>query len=294
MHRQASHGEPLHRRHTSGKLKDRVQTGQEVNYAGATLRGRYRRIRSVVRQTSGVSPGTREGRGLRGHLLPGVGGGRLLSRTSSSRTASVRDRRFSNFTGLPELPDNDPQSNPRGMAIRFQAPSGATTDIVAHSYNGFPTATVEELTAFLRALAASGPTTPDPKPITKFLASHPAAARFAQAPKPAPASFATESFYGVNAFRFTNRAGKQQFGRSQIHPVGQEHHLRPAEAGSRSPNYLFEELAARLKSGPARFRLVVQLAASGDPIADASLTWPRHPTADRTGDDRSAQDRGEQ
>jgi catalase len=182
--------------------------------------------------------------------------------------------RFSNFAGLPELPDNDPQSNPRGMSIRFQAPGGATTDIVAHSYNGFPTSTVEELTAFLRALAASGPTTPDPKPIAKFLESHPAAARFAQAPKPAPASFATESFYGVNAFRFTNRAGKEQFGRSQIHPVGQEHHLSAAEAASRSPNYLFEELAARLKSGSARFRLVVQVAASGDPITDASQTWP--------------------
>jgi catalase len=87
--------------------------------------------------------------------------------------------RFSNFTGLTELPDNDPQSNPRGMAIRFQAPGGPATDIVADSYNGFPTSTVEELAAFLRALAASGPTTPDPKPIAKFLEGHPAAARFA-------------------------------------------------------------------------------------------------------------------
>lgn len=78
--------------------------------------------------------------------------------------------RFSNFTGLPQLPDNDPQSNPRGMAIRLYAPGGAaTTDLVAHSYNGFPTSTVEELTAFLRALAVSGPGTPDPKPIAKFL-----------------------------------------------------------------------------------------------------------------------------
>lgn len=78
--------------------------------------------------------------------------------------------RFSNFTGLPELPDNDPQSNPRGMAIRFQASgAAATTDLVAHSYNGFPTSTVEELSEFLRTLAASGPTAPDPKPIAKFL-----------------------------------------------------------------------------------------------------------------------------
>ena len=107
-----------------------------------------------------------------------------------------------------------------------------------------------------------------------FRRSHPAAAKFAQAPKPAPASFATESFYGVNAFRFTNRAGEEQFGRSQIHPVAQERHLSAAEAASRSPNYLFEELAARLKSASARFRLVAQVASSGDPITDASQTWP--------------------
>jgi catalase len=144
--------------------------------------------------------------------------------------------RFSNFTGLPELPGNDPQSNPRGMAIRFQAPGRAWTDLVAHSYNGFPTSTVEELAAFSQGAGSQRSTTPDPEPIAKFLEGHPAAARFAQAPKPAPASFATESSYGVNAFRFTSRVGKQQFGRSQIHPVAHEHHRSAAEAASRPPN----------------------------------------------------------
>ncbi|MBV8138848.1 MAG: catalase [Deltaproteobacteria bacterium] len=104
--------------------------------------------------------------------------------------------------------------------------------------------------------------------------SHPAAAKFAQAPKPAPASFATESFYGVNAFRFTNRAGKQQFGRSQIHPVAQEHHLRAAEAASRSPNYLFEELAARLKNASAPIPPGRPVGGQRDQITDATQTWP--------------------
>jgi catalase len=65
------------------------------------------------------------------------------------------------------------------------------------------------------------------------------------------------------------------FGVHKSIPVAQEHHLRAAKAASRSPNYLFEELAERLKSGGARFRLVVQVAASGDPIGDARQTCPK-------------------
>ena len=65
--------------------------------------------------------------------------------------------RFSNFPGVPTLPDGDPNSSPRGLAIKFRLPGGATTDIVAHSYNGFPVSTGEEFLAFAQALAASGP-----------------------------------------------------------------------------------------------------------------------------------------
>src|SRR4029077_14206189 len=32
--------------------------------------------------------------------------------------------RFSDFSGVPSIPDNDPMANPRGMAIRFALPGG--------------------------------------------------------------------------------------------------------------------------------------------------------------------------
>jgi catalase len=47
-----------------------------------------------------------------------------------------------------------------------------------------------------------------------------------------------------------------------------------AEAARRPASFLFEELAERLFRGPTRFRLLVQLAAEGDPVADGSLPWP--------------------
>jgi len=113
--------------------------------------------------------------------------------------------RFSDFSGVPGVPDGDPTANPRGMAIRFHLPSGASTDLIAQSYPGFPTRTPEGFLSFLRALASSGATAPTPTTLDTFLATHPQAKLFAIAPKPIPASFATESFYAIDAFRFTNR-----------------------------------------------------------------------------------------
>jgi catalase len=182
--------------------------------------------------------------------------------------------RFSDFAGIPAIPDGDPNASPRGMAIRFHLPDGSATDIVAHSYNGFPVSTPEEFLEFLRALAASGPDTARPSPIETFLAGHPRAKKFAEAPKPAPASFATESYYGVDAFGFINAEGAKRYGRYRIHPLTGEKHLDAADAASRPANFLFDELSERLKREPFGFRLVAQLAAEGDPIADASADWP--------------------
>src|SRR5579863_9388571 len=38
--------------------------------------------------------------------------------------------RFSNFTGLPQIPDGDPGASPRGMAIRFKPPGAGESDII--------------------------------------------------------------------------------------------------------------------------------------------------------------------
>jgi catalase len=180
--------------------------------------------------------------------------------------------RFSDFAGVPTVPDGDPLASPRGMAIKFHLPGGIDTDIVAHSYDGFPTRTAEEFLEFVRVLAASGSGSPDP--LQSFLASHPQARRFAEAPKPAPSSFATESYYAVNAFHFINREGMSRSGRYRIRPEAGEEHLDPAEAARRPGSFLFDELAQRLTRGAVRFRLLVQLAAEGDPVDDGSQPWP--------------------
>lgn len=182
--------------------------------------------------------------------------------------------RFSDSTGVPTIPDGDPNASPRGLGIKFHLPDGVHTDIVAHSHNGFPVGTAEEFLGFLQALATSGPNVPQPTPIEAFLGTRPRALAFATTPKPAPVSFVTESYYGVHAFRFINREGASRYARYQLHPAGGEAHLSDAEAAQRPTNFLFDDLRERLLHGPTELRLVAQLAGAGDPIDDASFSWP--------------------
>jgi catalase len=177
--------------------------------------------------------------------------------------------RFSNFSGVPAQIDGKPGTNPTGMAIKFQLRDGIDTDIVAHSYNGFPVATPEAFLEYLNALSTGDTQTRD-----AFLAGHSAARRFLDTPKPIPVSYATEAYFGVNAFRFFNAAGTSRFARYRIEPLDGTRYLGGAEAADIKADYLRDELRRRVTSAPVRFRLVVQLSGSGDAVADPSIAWP--------------------
>lgn len=182
--------------------------------------------------------------------------------------------RFSNATGVPNIPDADGNAFPKGMAIRFQLPDDEYTDIVVISVNGFPAATPEDFLGLLNAVAASGPDAPKPSPVEQFLNTHPAAAKFVSTPKPAPSSFATQAFYGVNAFKFTNASGKVSYGRYIIEPVDGQIFLTKDQASKAAPDYLMTELPARLAKSPANFRIALQVADAVDEVNDATVSWP--------------------
>ncbi len=182
--------------------------------------------------------------------------------------------RFSDTTGVPTLPDADPNASPHGIAIRFTLPGGSYTDIVSISANAFPVATPEDFLTFLQAAAQSGPDAQKPTPVEKFLSTHPAAVKFLSTPRPAPVSFGTLAFYGVNAFKFTNAQGVSHYARYQIIPVAGEHALSDADAKKADPNYLMDELPKRIAQGPVKFRLLAQVAHEGDPVNDGTAVWP--------------------
>src|SRR5262245_55024535 len=180
--------------------------------------------------------------------------------------------RFSDAHGNPMIPDT--AGIPRGMAIRFQLPDNAKTDIVALSHNGFVVGNGEDFLALQKAVVATDPSKAHPWPIETFLGSHPLAAKFVQETQTVPASFGTQAFFSNDAFIFVNSQGAKQAARYKLLPAAGQQNLSEADAKAASPDFLVEELRTRLAKGPVQFNVIAQLANPGDPTNDPSLVWP--------------------
>jgi catalase len=236
------------------------------------------KILATFAQIFGEHPGIRPAHGkgtlLNGTFTPSAAAADLSIAQHFQQASTPVLVRFSDSTGLPNIPDTDPNTLPKGIGVRFILAEHVHTDVIAHSIDGFPTRTGEEFLEFLGALATSDPANPAGSPLEAFLGSHPAALRFVQTPKPFPASFAQESFFGVNAFKFTNASGESRFGRYRITPQAGTSYLDESVVQSKDHNYLFTELADRIAAEPVRFTLAVQLADDADVVNDATVHWP--------------------
>ena len=233
---------------------------------------------TIFGQHPGFRPAHAKGTLLSGTFTPSPDAASLTRASHAVRSSTPVTVRFSNSTGLPLVPDNDPNASPHGLAIRFHLAEHSHTDIVSHSTDGFPTRTGQEFLEFLRAVAATTPSSPHPSPIEAFLGAHPAALAFVQSPKPNPSSFARESYFGVTAMRFTNQDGVSRYGRYRIAPEAGNDFLDDATAAAKSPDYLFDEIAERVAKGPIKFHILVQLAEEGDVVDDATIHWPEERT----------------
>src|SRR3954449_6762761 len=216
---------------------------------------------------SGFRPTHAKGILLTGVFTPSSDGPALTSAPHVEREQTRVTVRLSDFGGVPAVPDCDANAAPRGIAIRFHLGEHVHTDIIAHSTDGFPSRTAEEFVEFLQAAAQSAGAS-HPTPIEQFLGAHPAALRFVQAPKPVPASFATETFFSVSAYRFTNRSGVSHDGRYRIRPVAGPAHLDAAAAAGKPPDFLFDDIRERIARGAVGYRVMVQLAEAGDTVDD--------------------------
>jgi catalase len=226
----------------------------------------------------GVHPGFRpahaKGIMLNGSFTPSPESASLSRAPHLNRPSTAATVRFSNSTGIPVIPDNDQNADPRGCGIRFHLAERMHTDIVSHSTNAFPAKTGQDFLEFLRAIAATDLTHFPGSPLEKYLSTHPAALAFVQAPKPPPSSFARESYFGLTAVRFINKDGVSRHGRYRILPEAGNDHLEAAAAAAKGPNYLFDELAQRIAKEPVKLRVVAQLAEDGDTVDDVTVHWP--------------------
>src|SRR5262249_16341957 len=123
--------------------------------------------------------------------------------------------------------------------------------------------------------AKPDPTTgkPDEAKKEEFLARHPETARvFKELPShPFSSGFEDSTFYGLNAFRFTNAAGESTPVRWMLTP---EQPVKAAGAPG-DKEYLFRGLIEQIHRGPLRWRLSVIVGKPGDPTDDATVAWPK-------------------
>lgn len=218
----------------------------------------------------GFRPAHAKGLLLEGTFTPSPDAARLSRAPHFNRPSSPIFVRFSNGTGLPAIPDGNPNGNPKGMAIRFMLGPRQHTDIISHGVDGFPTRNGDDFLKFFAAVGAGN--------VPEFVAEHPETASFLQAPKPTPASFATQKYFGVTAMQFSNASGESRFGRYRIVPAAGEAHLSDAEAQALPADFLQDEIEKRIAAGPVAFDLKVQLADAGDVVDDATHHWPEERT----------------
>ena len=180
--------------------------------------------------------------------------------------------RFSDSSGLTNEPDASPVANPHGMAIKFHLPGSGESDIVVNAFKIFPVATAEDFRDLQSAAASSPPDRRCPLSSRHFLPATRAWRKPMRHWAYRPVS-PMSSIFGIDAFVFTNKAGQKQAFRYIIAPE-KVVHLSKEEAAIKSPDYLMNDLPARLAKGPVMFHIKAQLAAAGDPTNDATQAWP--------------------
>lgn len=187
------------------------------------------------------------------------------------------------LTGRFALPGGNPHAADRGVPIRSFALrfTQANGEQWRTGMNAMPVFAVATPQAFHEQTRASRPDPvtgkPDPASVAAFVAAHPETAAFrawAKTAKPS-ASYATETYYGLNAFFFVDADGVR-------HPV-RWRVVADADAATDAgatggKDYLDADLERRLATGPLRWRLLVTLAEPGDPTDDATRTWPESRT----------------
>ncbi len=181
--------------------------------------------------------------------------------------------RFSNGSGNPAHPDYAP--DPRGLAAKIYLEDGGRTDIVCVSSPRFPVKTPE---GFIELVAAQGAGPLAAVKMPLVFARHPEALRNLPALAPTlrpPASYAVIPYYGIHAFKWIDSHGGERWVRYQLLPQAPHVGIAPWSARRSGPDYLQDELRARLATAPIAFTLEVQIAIPGDPIDDPSAAWPK-------------------
>jgi catalase len=233
---------------------------------------------SAFRSVNGPQLGFRKnhakGVALAGHF-DSNGNGQELSRATVFRSGRTPvEGRFSLAGGNAHQADTAGAA--RGLGLAFGFPGGEQWRTAMLNLPVFPDSSPEGFYDRLVASAVvAGTGKPDPEAMAKFQAAHPETVRAMKIISAAPpsAGFADSTFRGLNAFYFVNAAGVRTPVRWSFEPL-----QPPGQSTSKSPdpNWLFDDVIRRSRSGPLRWRLLLTMGDADDPVHDATVPWPAH------------------
>ena len=213
------------------------------------------KLLGVLDQLSGgVHPGFRpvhaKGVMFSGTFVPSPDAAELTRAPHASRPSTPVTVRFSASSGIPAVADNASEgSSPQGMATRFHLAEHVHTDIIAHSFNGFPARTGEEF------WSSSGRSPRAGRGLrTRRRSSHfwPITRRRKPSSRPRSRSrraSARQPYFAINAFKFTNAGGQSRFGRFRLVPDAGTEFLTPDQASRKTADFLAAEMSERLSKG---------------------------------------------
>ena len=181
--------------------------------------------------------------------------------------------RFSKGGGNPDAPFGATV----GMATRFYLPDGDFTNLVMLSQLLFPARRPDDL---LEAIALAKPEVPggalNKQALLPFLQRHPEVANVLhmRAAALAPVSFAHSEFHAVHVFRYVAVDGVVTNVRCHWTPQAGVQGRPVEELATLSREVLLDEFDERLRGGPVRFHLELEIGQDGDPLDDPTALWP--------------------
>jgi catalase len=183
--------------------------------------------------------------------------------------------RFAIAVGDPDA--RDLTGRVKSMAIRITAPNGqewrsgmnnSTVFVVSNPRDFY------ELSVAQKVDPASGK--PTPAAVKRFFATHPQSAPFAEWAQNAPwtVSFADQTYNSLNAFRFVDAGGNSHLVRWSMEPTVPPTPISHDALAKLEPNFLEQDLTARLAQGALTWHFIVMLATPDDSSNDATKAWP--------------------
>jgi catalase len=179
--------------------------------------------------------------------------------------------RVSNGSGDPG--NADYEFDVRGLAVSFELPDGSRTDLLAQTAPLFVSPTSDDFLDLVRANTGRSSAVRLPFYLLTNGKARGSLRENIPALRPV-ASYATARYFTVHAYRWTAADGSTCDARARWIPEAGEERIGPRDAKARGRDYLQQEIVQRLASGPARFRLEVQIAGPGDAVDDPSTEWP--------------------